>query len=70
MAYSIVTGTTFSPQLDVNVTVKLPEDLLALRVKVSVLPSSDICDPGDTWRSDALLDVAVIVRLSRLLERT
>ena len=58
----IVTGTVTVPHEAANVALNEPVDFLDLRVNVAVPPAAAVCaPPGDTCKSDDLLEVPVIV---------
>jgi len=58
----IVTGTVTVPHEAANVTLNEPVDFLDLRVNVAVPPAATVCEPpGDTCKSDALLELPLIV---------
>jgi hypothetical protein len=58
----MVTGTVTVPHEAAKVALKEPVDFLDLRVNVAVPLAATVCEPpGDTCKSDGLLEVPVIV---------
>ena len=64
----MVTGTVTEPHEPAKVAENEPADFLDLRVKVAVAPAATVCaPPGETWRSDDLLELPEILSEVELL---